>query len=63
MGKGTAERVAPAPLVATSRQRRLISGDDVFRAVAFAAAALILVIAAIVSGVSLSWPSPMPCRL
>ncbi|TMG33678.1 MAG: phosphate ABC transporter permease subunit PstC [Chloroflexi bacterium] len=47
MGKGTAERVAPAPLVATSRQRRLISGDDVFRAVAFAAAALILVIAAI----------------
>src|SRR5438874_13038539 len=47
MGKGRAERVAPAPLVATSRQRRLISGDDVFRAVAFAAAALILVVAAI----------------
>ena len=47
MGKGTAERVAPAPLVARSHQRRRISGDPVFRAIAYAAAALVLVIAGI----------------
>ena len=47
MRPGTAERVAPSPLVVTGRQRRLISGDQVFRAIAFAAAALVLVIAAI----------------
>ena len=47
MSKGTAERVAPPPLVGRSRQRRLISGDRIFRVVAFAAAALILVIAGI----------------
>src|SRR5690348_17194839 len=46
MGKGTAERVAPAPLVAASRQRRLILGDDVFRAIAYASAGLIVLIAA-----------------
>ena len=46
MGQGTAERVAPPPLVVTRRQRR-ISGDGVFRAIAVAAAALILLIAVI----------------
>ena len=47
MGQGTAERVAPPPLVATSRQRRLISADRLFRAIAYSAAALIMVIAVI----------------
>jgi len=47
MGQGTAERVAPTPLVATSRQRRLISADRLFRAIAYSAAALIMVIAVI----------------
>jgi phosphate transport system permease protein len=44
---GTAERVAPPPLVGTSRQRRLISGDRIFRAIAYGAAALILLIAGV----------------
>ena len=47
MSKGTAERVAPPPLVDASRQRRLISGDRTFRAIAYAAAALILLIAGV----------------
>lgn len=47
MSKGTAARVAPLPLVGTGRQRRLISGDRVFAAFAYGAAALILFIAAI----------------
>jgi len=47
MSKGTAERVAPPPLVATSRQRRLVDGDRVFLAIAYGAAALILLIAGI----------------
>src|SRR5438094_4406337 len=47
MGQGTAERVAPTPLVATSRQRRLISADRLFRAIAYSAAALIMLIAAV----------------
>ena len=46
MSRGTAtERVVPTPLVATSRQRRLISGDRIFHAFAYAAAALIILIA------------------
>ncbi len=46
MSRGTAtERVVPASLVATSRQRRLISGDRIFHAFAYAAAALIMLIA------------------
>jgi phosphate transport system permease protein len=46
MSRGTAtERVVPAPLVATSRQRRLISGDRIFHAFAYAAAALIILVA------------------
>jgi len=44
---GTAERVAPPPLVGTSRQRRLVSGDRVFEVIASGAAALILLIAAV----------------
>jgi phosphate transport system permease protein len=44
---GTAERVAPPPLVGTSRQRRLISGDRAFQAIAYGAAALILLIAVV----------------
>jgi phosphate transport system permease protein len=47
MSMGTAERVAPPPLVGTSRQRRLISGDRIFRAIAYGAAALILLIAGV----------------
>lgn len=47
MSMGTAERVAPPPLVGTSRQRRLISGDRIFRAIAYGAAALILLIAVV----------------
>jgi len=47
MSTGTAERVAPPPLAGTSRQRRLISGDRVFEAIAYGAAALILLIAVI----------------
>jgi phosphate transport system permease protein len=45
MSKGTAERVAPPPLVAAGRQRRLIAGDRVFEVIAYGAAALILLIA------------------
>ena len=44
---GTAERVAPPPLVGTSRQRRLVSGDRVFEVISYGAAALILLIAAV----------------
>jgi phosphate transport system permease protein len=47
MSKGTAERVAPPPLVGTSRQRRLVSGDGIFGAIAYGAAALILLIAGV----------------
>ena len=47
MSKGTAELVAPPPLVGTGRQRRLLSGDGVFAAFAYGAAALILLIALI----------------
>jgi phosphate transport system permease protein len=47
MSKGTAERVAPTPLVVMSRQRRLISGDGLFRAFAFAAAGLVILIAVV----------------
>jgi phosphate transport system permease protein len=47
MSMGTAERVAPPPLVGTSRQRRLISGDRVFEVIAYGAAALILLIAGV----------------
>ena len=46
MSQGTAGRVAPK-LVATSRQRPLISGDRLFRAIAYGAAALIMLIAAV----------------
>jgi len=49
MSMGTAERVAPPPLVGTSRQRRLISGDRIFLAIAYGAAALILLIAGVFS--------------
>src|ERR1700737_3345257 len=46
MSRGTAtERVVPAPLAATSRHRRLVSGDRIFGGFAFAAAALIMLIA------------------
>src|ERR1700737_3984739 len=47
MSMGTAERVARPPLVGTSRQRRLISGDRIFLAIAYGAAALILLIAGV----------------
>jgi phosphate transport system permease protein len=47
MSPGTAERVVPTPLVATSRQRRLVSGDRVFRVIAYGAALLIMLIAAL----------------
>ena len=47
MSKGTAERVAPPPLVGTSRQRRLVDGDRVFLGIAYGAAALIMIIAVI----------------
>jgi len=47
MSKGTAERVAPPPLVAASRQRRLLTGDRVFEVIAYGAAALILLIAVV----------------
>ena len=46
MSQGTAARVAPT-LVATSRRRPLISGDRLFRAIAYGAAALIMLIAAV----------------
>jgi phosphate transport system permease protein len=48
MSRGTtAERLVPTPLVAASRQRRFVSGDRVFRVIAYAAALLIMVIAVI----------------
>ena len=47
MSKGTAALVAPPPLAGTSRQRRRISGDRIFRAIAYGAAGLIVVIAGI----------------
>jgi phosphate transport system permease protein len=47
MSKGTAERVAPPPLAAVSRQRRLLAGDRVFEVIAYGAAALILLIAVV----------------
>lgn len=47
MSLGTAPQVAPSPLVGTSRQRRLVDGDGIFRGLAFGAAAVIIVIAAV----------------
>jgi phosphate transport system permease protein len=47
MSRGTAERVVPAPLAAAIRQRRFVSGDRVFRVIAYGAAGLIILIAAI----------------
>src|SRR5438105_11076848 len=47
MSQGTAKRVAPTSLVVASRQRRLVSGDRLFRAIAYVAAALIIVVAVI----------------
>ena len=48
MRRGTAaERVVPAPLVASSRQRRLLAGDRIFQGLALASAILILLIAVI----------------
>ena len=48
MRHGTAaERVVPAPLVASSRQRRLLAGDRIFQGLALASAMLILLIAVI----------------
>ena len=47
MSPGTAERVVPTPLVAASGQRRFVSGDGVFRVIAYGAALLIMLIAAL----------------
>src|ERR1700680_1465218 len=48
MSRGTAaERVVPAPLVASRRQRRLFDPDRVFRGLVLGAAVMILVIALI----------------
>src|SRR2546421_12570630 len=48
MTRGTAaERVVPAPLVASRRQRRLLAGDRIFQGLALASAMLILLIALI----------------
>src|SRR5258708_6805171 len=47
MSRGAAGRVVPTPLVATSRQRRFVTGDRAFRVIAYAAALLIILIAAI----------------
>src|SRR4030081_241477 len=47
MSRGTAERVVPTPLVAASRQRRLLSGDRIFRVIAYGAALLIMLIAGV----------------
>jgi phosphate transport system permease protein len=48
MSRGTAaERVVPAPLVASARQRRFLSGDRIFQGLALASAATILLIALI----------------
>src|SRR2546427_9564136 len=45
MSRGTAERMVPTPLAAASHQRPLVSGDRVFRVIAYGAAALIMLIA------------------
>ncbi|GAC1480961.1 MAG: phosphate ABC transporter permease subunit PstC [Candidatus Dormibacteria bacterium] len=45
MSLGTAEQVAPSPLVALSRRRRLVDGDRIFRGLAYASAAVIILIA------------------
>ena len=47
MSQGTAERVAPPPLVGSRRQRRFIDGDRIFRAIAYGSAGLIGLIAVI----------------
>jgi phosphate transport system permease protein len=48
MSRGTAaERMVPTPLAAASRQRRLVSGDRVFRLIAYGAAGLIMLIAVV----------------
>src|SRR5947207_2190563 len=47
MSQGTAKRVAPTALVVASGQRPLVSGDRLFRAIAYGAAALIMLIAAV----------------
>jgi phosphate transport system permease protein len=47
MSKGTAERVAPLTLAVTSRRRQRVSGDQLFRAFAYGAAALVIIIAVI----------------
>jgi phosphate transport system permease protein len=48
MSRGTAtKRVVPAPLVVSSRQRRLVAGDRVFEGLAVGAAIVILLIAAV----------------
>lgn len=47
MSQGTAERVAPPPLVAASSRRRIVSGDQIFQGLAIVAAALVLLIALI----------------
>jgi phosphate transport system permease protein len=48
MSRGTAaERVVPAPLVASARQRRFLNGDRIFQGLALASAAMILLIALI----------------
>ena len=47
MSRGTAERVVPAPLLARRQQRRVNTGDQVFRALAYGAAFLVFVIAGI----------------
>ena len=48
MKRGTAaERVVPAPLVVSSRQRRFVDGDQLFRALAVGAGVVILLIAAV----------------
>ncbi|HEX3630194.1 MAG TPA: phosphate ABC transporter permease subunit PstC [Candidatus Dormibacteraeota bacterium] len=45
MSRGTADRVVPAPLVAIGRRRRLNTGDQIFRGLAYVAAILVFVIA------------------
>ena len=47
MSRGTAERVVPTPLVAAGHQRHFVLGDRIFRAMAYAAALLVMVIAVI----------------
>jgi phosphate transport system permease protein len=47
MSRGTAERAVPTPLVAAGHQRHFVLGDRIFRAMAYAAALLVMVIAVI----------------